>query len=77
MRNIELKLLYWESDENKRVEIKNILLKRKNKQFRVRQGNIDFLITLIDPITEDDEKIAIMVNGLFTMPELANKNILL
>lgn len=77
MRNIELKLLYWESDANKRVEIKNILLKRKNKQFRVRQGNIDFLITLIDPITEDDEKIAIMVNGLFTMPELANKNILL
>lgn len=77
MKNIELKLLYWKSDENKRVEIKNILLKRKNKQFRVRQGNIDFLITLIDPITEDDEKIAIMVNGLFTMSELSNRNILL
>lgn len=77
MRNIELKVLYWESDPDKRIEIKKTLLNRENKQYRIRQGNVDLLINVIYPINEDDEKIAIMVNGIFTLSELENRGIVI
>lgn len=77
MKNIEFKKIYWESDKIKRNEIISTLLKRKNKQFRVKQGNIDFLINLIEPFNDKDIKVAIMINGIYTLDELKEKCIYL
>ena len=77
MDNIDLKNLYWESDSDKRKEIKNTLYKRSGKQHRIRKGFTDLIIYVVDHLHEEDEEVAVMVNGVFTMQELEGKNIIL
>lgn len=72
MKNIELKNIYWESNEDKQIEIKQTLLKRPNHTKRVKSGNSDLLIHLIKPTQDNDTGIAVMVNGIFTLEELKN-----
>lgn len=70
MKNIELKNIYWESNEEKQIEIKETLLSRSKSTKRIKQGNADFLIHIIKPDQEQDEEIAVMINGIFNLNEL-------
>lgn len=73
MKNIVYKDLYWTSSKEKRKEIKDLLLKRDYTCHRVNKGTYDMLIYVIEPINEDDEKVCVMVNGIFTIAELEQR----
>lgn len=75
MKNIELKELYWNSNTDKRKEIKNILYSRKGKNYRTNTGGVDLLIYIVDKHSEDDLEVAIVINGIFTLKELRDRNI--
>ena len=73
MKNIEYKDLYWISSKEKRMEIMDLLLKRDSNCHRVNKCTYDMLIYVIEPINEDDEKVCVMVNGIFTIAELEQR----
>lgn len=77
MKNIELKGIYWTSSEAKRKEIKKTLLQREHTKYRVNMANYDILVSVIEPINEDDEKVCVVINGVFTMSELEERCIYL
>ncbi|MCJ8342340.1 MAG: hypothetical protein MJH09_05765 [Cetobacterium sp.] len=77
MKNIELKGIYWTSSEAKRKEIKKTLLQREHTKYRVNMANYDILVSVIEPINEYDEKVCVVINGVFTMSELEERCIYL
>lgn len=73
MKNIDYKDLYWTSSKEKRKEIKNLILKRDYTCHRLNMANYDILIYVIEPFDENDEKVCVMVNGIFTIAELEQR----
>ena len=75
--NKKLMLEYKNADSIRRKEIEKELLSRDHRKCRVKSGNADLILSLIPKQSDEDIIAVVMVSGVYSIPEIENKNIII